>query len=127
MAFEVPFGGEARAEIRRFEALGRQQRSEANALVEDQILLSLQALNDVHDFESRADQWRELERLAAQAEQLADRWWQARLARPAQVAALLDDAYDARVAVLEAREGAASAGCTLLAMTGVDLDAWPRQ
>ena len=30
-------------------------------------------------------------------------------------------------AVLEARERAASAGCTLLGMTGISLDAWPRR
>jgi outer membrane protein TolC len=127
LAFDIPFGGRQRAEIEHFEALGRQQRSEANALVADQISLSLQALNDVHDFESRAEQWRELERLALDAEQLADRWWKVRLAKPTQVSALLDNAYAARIAVLEARERAANAGCTLLAMTGISLDAWPRQ
>ncbi len=127
LAFEVPFGGQARAEIDRFEALGRQQRSEADALVSDQVTLSLQALQDVADFESRASQWRELEELASNAEQIADRWWKGRLAKPEQVAALLDNAYAARIAVLEARERAASAGCTLLAMTGISLDAWPRQ
>ncbi|MGE4608196.1 MAG: TolC family protein [Myxococcota bacterium] len=127
VAFDIPFGGQALAEIGRFEALGRQQRSEANALVEDQISLSLQALNDVHDFESRTEQWRELEQLAARAEQVADRWWKGRLAKPTQVAALLDNAYAARIAVLEARERAASAACTLLAMTGISLDAWPRR
>ncbi len=127
LAFDIPFGGQAHAEIGRFEALGRQQRSEANALVEDQVLLSLRALNEVHDFESRAEQWRELEQLAARAEQLADRWWKGRLTKPTRVAALLDNAYAARIAVLEARERAASAGCTLLAMTGISLDAWPRR
>ncbi len=127
LAFDIPLGGRQRAEIDRFEALGRQQRSEASALVGEQISLSLQALDDVHDFESRAEQWRELQLLAVRAEQLADRWWKGRLAQPTQVSALLDNAYAARIAVLEARERAANAGCTLLAMTGVSLDAWPRQ
>ena len=127
LAIDIPFGGEERADVRRYEALGRQQRSEANAIVEDQVALSLEALNDVHDFETSADRWLELERLAALGEQVADRWWKARAARPSQVAALLDDAYSARIAVLEARERAASAQCTLLAMTGVPLEAWPRE
>jgi hypothetical protein len=127
LAFEIPFGGEEQADIRRFDALGRQQRSEANAIVEDQIALSLQALNDVHNFEAGAERWLELERLAARAEQVADRWWRARQAQPTQVASLLDEAYAARIAVLEARERAASAQCTLLAMTGVPLEAWPRE
>jgi len=127
LAFDIPFGGASRAEVARYEALGRQQRSEARAIVDDQVTLSLQALDDVRDFETRADELRELEQLATQAEQVADRWWKGRLAKPAQVAALLDDAYSARIAVLDARERAASAACTLLAMTGVSLDAWPRQ
>ena len=38
---------------------------------------------------------------------------------PLQVAALLDEAFAARTAILDARERAAIAGCTLLAMTGV--------
>jgi hypothetical protein len=58
LAFSIPFGGEARAEIARFEALGRQNRSEAIAVVEDQTSLGLRALNDVHDFESRAGEGR---------------------------------------------------------------------
>lgn len=127
VAFEIPFGGESRAEIARYDALIRQQRFEGNARVEDQISLSLQALNDVHDFESRHEQWRELERLAAAAEEVADRWWKSRLAKPSQVSALLDDAYSARIAVLDARERAANAQCTLLSMTGVTLDDWPRE
>jgi hypothetical protein len=88
--------------------------------------LSLRALNDVHEFEARADQWRELETLADRAEEVADRWWKSRLARPNQVAALLDNAYAARIAVLDARERAAGAQCTLLAMTGVSIDEWAR-
>lgn len=127
LAFDIPFGGKASADIARFEALSRQKRSEATAVVDDQISMGLQALNDVHDFESRAEEWRELERLAARAEQIVDRWWGARLAKPSQVDALLDDAYEARIAVLAAREFAASARCTLLAMTGVPLEAWPRE
>ncbi len=38
-----------------------------------------------------------------------------------------DGAFTARSAVLEARERAGSAYCTLLAMTGVELMAWPRE
>lgn len=127
VAFEIPFGDQADAEVARFDALLRKQRFEGTARVENQIALSLRALNDVSDFESRSEQWRELERLATGAEEVADRWWKSRLAKPSQVAALLDEAYAARIAVLEARERAANARCTLLAMTGVSLDAWPRE
>jgi len=127
LAFNIPFGGEARADVARFEALGRQSRSEAIAVVDEQIMLGLRALNDVHDFESRAEEWRELQRLAEDAERIADHWGDSRLAKPSQVASLLDNAYEARIAVLEARELAAGAQCTLLAMTGVRLEAWPRE
>ena len=40
---------------------------------------------------------------------------------------MLDDAFAARSTVLEARQRAGSAYCTLLAMTGVELEAWPRE
>ncbi len=88
---------------------------------------SLQALDELHAFETRSQRWRDLLRLADEAEEIADRWWRERLARPADVAALLDGAFTARSAVLEARERAGSAYCTLLAMTGVELTAWPRE
>jgi hypothetical protein len=88
---------------------------------------SLEALGELADFEARAVQWEELQALADAAEQVADRWWRDRLARPSQVAALLDQAFAARSAVLDARERAAIAGCTLLAMTGVPPEDWPRQ
>jgi hypothetical protein len=127
VAFDIPFGRAENADVRRFNALERQQRSETYAIVEDQVALSLQALSDLHEFEVGAERWLELERLAGLAEQVADRWWKGRLAKPSQVAALLDDAYAARIAVLDARERAASARCTLLAMTGVPLGAWPRE
>lgn len=127
VSVEIPFGGRPRADIGRYHALARQQRLEVESIVEEQLAVSRQALEDVHDFESRADHWLELERLADRAEQVADRWWETRLAGPNQVAALLDDAFNARIAVLEARERAAGAGCALLAMTGVPLEVWPRQ
>jgi hypothetical protein len=127
VAFEIPFGGESRADVGRYRALARQQRLEADAFVGEQLALSRQALEDLHDFESRAEHWIELEGLAERAEEVADRWWRARLARPSQVAGLLDDAFAARIAVLEARERAAAARCALLAMTGVPHEAWPRR
>ena len=83
--------------------------------------------DELHAFETRSQRWRDLLRLADEAEEIADRWWRERLARPADVAAVLDDAFAARSAVLEARQRAGSAYCTLLAMTGVELEAWPRE
>jgi len=127
LAFEIPFGIQERASAGRYRALVRQEQSEEQRLVDEQVLRSLGALEELADFEARAAQWRELQALAEAAEQVADRWWRGRLARPSQVAALLDQSYAARSAVLEARERAAIAGCTLLAMTGVPPESWPRQ
>ena len=127
LAFEIPFGIQERASAGRYRALIRQEQSEEQRLVDEQVRRSLEALEALADFEARAAQWQELEWLAEAAEQIADRWWQDRLARPSQVAALLDQSFAARRAVLEARERAAIAGCTLLAMTGVPPEQWPRQ
>ncbi len=127
LAFEIPFGTRERASAGRYRALVRQEQSEEQRLVEEQVRRSLEALEALADFEARAEQWEELQALAGAAEQVADRWWQGRLARPAQVAALLDQSFAARSAVLEARERAGIAGCTLLAMTGVPPENWPRQ
>jgi len=129
LAFEIPLGARERASAERYRALVRQEQSEEQRLVEEQVRRSLEALGELADFEARAAQWEELEGLAgaADAEQIADRWWQGRLARPPQVAALLDQSFAARSAVLEARERAALAGCTLLAMTGIPPESWPRQ
>lgn len=127
VAVDFPFGARERANANRYEALVREQQSEERRLVEERIGASLEALAELTEFEARADRWSELESLAGAAERLADRWWQERLARPAQVAALLDGAFTARSAVLEARERAGVAGCTLLAATGVPPEHWPRE
>ena len=127
LAFEIPLGARERADAGRYQALVRQEQSEEQRLVEEQVRRSLEALGELADFEARAARWEELEALAGAAERIADRWWRDRLARPAQVAALLDQAFRARSAVLDARERAAIAGCTLLAMTGVAPESWPRQ
>jgi hypothetical protein len=127
LAFEIPFGIQEQASAGHYRALVRQEQSEEQRLVDEQVRRSLGALEELSDFEARAAQWQELKWLAEAAEQIADRWWQGRLARPSQVAALLDQSFAARSAVLEARERAAIAGCTLLAMTGVPPESWPRQ
>ena len=126
LAFEIPLGGQL-ANAGRYDWLLRESHSEAAGLVEQQIAGSLQALAEVNEFEARTERWQRLLRLADEAEEISDRWWRERLAKPAQVAALLDEAFAARSAVLEARERAGSAYCTVLAMTGVSVEDWPRE
>jgi hypothetical protein len=127
LAFELPLGARERASAGRYQALVRREQSEEQLLVEEQVHRGLRALGELADFELRTEQWQELQQLAGDAEEIAERWWRDRLARPSQVASLLDEAFAARVAVLEARERAAIAGCTLLAMTGVPPEEWPRE
>jgi hypothetical protein len=126
ISFEVPLGARPKANTSRYQSLVSAQHREGEAIIEEQMQRSLQALADLQSFEANTTQWRELEALAGNAEQVADRWWRGRLAQPDDVAALLDEAYKARIAVLEARERAGIAECTLLAMTGVPLEEWPR-
>jgi hypothetical protein len=78
-------------------------------------------------FETRVKQWEELLTLARKADEIAERGWREQLATLSQVASLFEQAYEARIAVLEARERAGMASCTLLAMTGVPPEDWPRE
>jgi hypothetical protein len=127
LAFRIPFGVESRADASRFRALGRSETLEGEGLIQDQMRQSLFALKEFQYYESNTEEWQELLELARSAEQVADRWGEERLARPSQLETLIDRAYDARVAVLGARERAGLARCTVLALTGVSLDDWPRE
>lgn len=127
VSFTVPFGGDASAEARRYSALVREQRSEAEALVADRTRGAALALEELHAFEARVAGLRELLNLADEADAIADRWWRSKLASPNQIANLLDEAFAARSAVLDARERAGIARCTLLTMTGVAAEDWPRE
>jgi hypothetical protein len=127
LAFEIPFGIESRADTSRYRALQRSEALEGERLVQEQVRRSLFALRKFEHFEANTHRWQELLELARDAEQVADRWRDERLARPSQVENLIDRAYDARGAVLEARERAGLARCTVLALTGVSLDDWPRE
>jgi hypothetical protein len=127
LAFRIPFGVESRADASRFRALGRSETLEGEGLIRDQMRQSIFALKEFQYFESNTEEWQELLELAHSAEEMADRWRDERLARPSQVENLIERAYDARVAVIEARERAGLARCTVFALTGVSLDDWPRK
>ena len=127
IAFSIPFGVSERANVERYEALVRQQRGQGEAVVQLQLAQALHALAEIREFEARNAQWSNLEKLASEGIEIADRWWKQRAARPHQIADLLDEAYTARTTVLEARERAANASCTLLATTGVPIQEWARE
>lgn len=126
VAFEVPFGPRTRAEARHYSARARGESHERRRVVEERVQASRGALVAIQDFEQRAAEWQRLLDLAGSAEVVADRWWQQRLERPSRIASLLDEVYRARMEVLDARERAGVAGCTLLATTGVSVGEWPR-
>jgi hypothetical protein len=127
VAFEIPLGGKSYANVGRYAALAREQNDEAEGQIEERIEQSVRALHEIDQFELRSDRWRELSALAVRAEDVADRWWQQRLAGPEKVADLFDEAFAARGAVVDMRERAGLAGCTVLIVTGVPVEEWPRR
>lgn len=126
VAFEIPFGREASANHRRYQALARAERSRVRALLEVQRREAERALGEINIFRERADHWLALADLADASEEVAERWWQDRQAEPGQISSLLDSVYAARVAVLEARQRAGRAGCVVIEATGVTVSEWPR-
>ncbi|MAE96557.1 MAG: hypothetical protein CL910_18065 [Deltaproteobacteria bacterium] len=127
LSVHLPFGARADAEERRYRALARGEESRGRYLVEDRLRLTEVALLDIHGFEESTGTWHQLLELADRSEEVADRWQRERLAEPSRISALLDDVYDARIAVLEGRERAGLAACGLLAATGVPVAEWPRR
>lgn len=127
VGIEIPFGTKARAEARHYSALANSQTSQERAVVEERMLEAQLALSELQTFHDRSAHWRELLVLADSAEAVADRWFAQRLARPDEVAGLLDEVFRTREAVLKARERAGLADCSLLAATGVSAASWPRE
>lgn len=127
VAFEIPLGGKSQSNVGRYEALGHRERGAFESTLEEQLNRSVQALDELSEFETLSSRWHELEELAAGAEEIANRWWKRRLAKPSAVASLFDEAFAARLAVIDARERAGNAYCTILAMTGVSPEDWPRE
>jgi hypothetical protein len=126
VAFEIPFGIKPKAEASRYRAMARSAASDQRHLVDERVEESQAALIVIADFESRSEGWLALLALADTAEGVADRWRKSRVARPRQVSGLLDNVYRARSTVLDARERAGFAGCTLMAMSGLSIQEWPR-
>ena len=126
LAIRVPLGAASSAGVGRYKALRHGQARDAQRVALEQTRIGLQALDELRRFESDTPRWNELLELARQAEDAAERWWQSGIASPEQVADLLDEAFDARSTVLEARTQAGLASCRLLSATGVEAVDWPR-
>ena len=104
--------------------MAQQELHRADAALDEQLQESLEALAALRAFEVETARLSELEDLASRADEIADEWTRDRLAKPASVASLLDEAFAARNAIVDARERAAQAHCTLLVMTGALSDSW---
>lgn len=127
IAFRVPIGPAGEQNRVRYSALSRSETRLADSVIEEHVYLGLLALRQVDSFERGVGRWQELLELAGRAERAAESWWEQGLATPSQVGVLLDQAYAARSAVLEAQDRAASASCALLVSTGVQIEEWPRE
>jgi hypothetical protein len=123
---EIPFGSADRADARRYEALGRSEGFEAEAAEQELARVALAALRELAFFEERAGRLGALLAASEAGRQLADRWLAERLGEPAQVGQLIDEAFEAHEAVVEARHRAGLAACALLESTGVPVADWPR-
>lgn len=121
---EIRLGRAANAREQSALAMARSHERRSRFVLEDRTHLAEAALYDLRDFELRGATWKRLLDLADRSEQIADRWQRDRLTEPHRISSLLDDVYDARIAVLAERERAGLAGCSLLAATGIPADSW---
>jgi hypothetical protein len=127
MAVSIPLGRESQARAGRFRALDRSQMNEGRSEVLRRTEEAVRALAVLDHFETNRERWKEISTLAREVSAAAQERLQQRLVRPSRVASLLDRAYAARTAVLDAREKGGMARCVLLATTGVGLEDWPRE
>jgi len=124
VAFEIPFGREAGARKRRYEALARAEVNGQRMVLDDQVKTAKVAIDQVNAFRARAKNWKDLLQIADSTETVAADWWRNRRAKPEEIAKLLDTVYSARATVLQARKRAGDAACTLLSATGIFITDW---
>ena len=124
VSFEIPFGREAGAKKRRYQALARAEVSDQRRVLDERVREAQTAIAEINAFRGRAEDWRALLVMAEASEQVAARWWRERRTDPGEIAKLLDTVYSARMTVLKARARAGAAGCTLFSVTGVLVSEW---
>jgi hypothetical protein len=124
VSFEIPFGREAGAKKRRYQALARAEVSDQRRVLDERVREAQTAIAEINAFRGRAEDWRALLVMAEASEQVAARWWRERRTDPGEIAKLLDTVYSARMTVLKARARAGAAGCTLFSATGGLVSEW---
>jgi hypothetical protein len=127
VAVSIPFGRESRAKVGRYRALDRSQSNVERSEVLQRTEEAVRALAAIDHFETNLDRWEEISLLAEEVSASAQLRLDQRFERPSRVERLLDRAYAARTAVLDAREEWGVARCVLLQATGVALEDWPRE
>ncbi len=126
VALEIPLDDGSRGRSERYAELGVSEDYAAEgeaALLTRQALVALQALRA---FEAQTERLAALEAQATRAESLATRFMEERREGPDKVAQLLGETYAGRMLVLDARERAGRASCSLEWATGASYAAWPR-
>jgi hypothetical protein len=126
VSLSIPFGRDAGASERRYQALSIGQRSVERAAVDEGVRTAVSPVEEINRFRRRGPDWLGLLEHADTAELVADRWWKNRLADSGSIAQLLEEVYDARIVVLAAQERAGRASCGVLASTGASVEDWPR-
>lgn len=127
LTVDIPFGLDLHAETERYEALGRAETQDAEAAVQEAARLAQEALGQIAAFEGLSERLLALIEQADRAQALVERWGAGRLGDPRRVAAVLEQVFELRLEVVEARERAGLAGCVLLETTGLPSTQWPRQ
>ena len=125
VSFDIPFGRAASAGNRRYRALARSEQSAETQSVRLLEREAAEALTLVNDFRARMSHWLELQKLADESEAVAERLLQSGVSEPDEVSRLTDSVYEARLAVLEARERAGRAECAVVEATGTTVAEWP--
>jgi len=126
LALEIPLDDGSRGRSRSLDQLSESERYEAEseaALLNQQASIALHALTL---FENQSPSLAALEKQANDAEALSLRFMGDRREGPDKVAQLLAESYAGRLLVLEARERAGRASCSLAWATGVSASNWPR-
>jgi hypothetical protein len=127
LTVDIPFGLDLHAETERYEALSRAETQDAEAAVQEAARLAQEALGQIAEFEGQGERLAALVEQADRAQALVERWSAGRLGDPRRVASVLEQIFELRLEVVDARERAGLAGCVLLETTGLSLTQWPRQ
>jgi hypothetical protein len=127
LALGIPLDDGARGRTKKAALLAQSEEYEATGAAHTLALAAGAALSELAAFEQHAAEYLSLSAAADSAEKLADSLLAEHRGTPDKVVQLFDDAQQARLDLIELRERAGEAACTLKFATGVDYASWPRK